>query len=145
MERVKLSPNVPDIVRIVHAVVEAGADAITAVNTMPGMLVDADAGSPVLFNKVGGVSGYALKPIALRCVYALAKVLAVPIIGPGGVMNGRDAAEMVSVGATAVGVGSAIHTRGPQAMELIAGELAAWMKSAGFQTIDEARGRALSV
>jgi dihydroorotate dehydrogenase (NAD+) catalytic subunit len=142
---VKLSPNVPDIVRIGHAVVEAGADAITAVNTMPGMLVDADAGVPVLFNKVGGLSGYALKPVALRCVYALAKALSVPIIGTGGVMTGRDAAEMLTVGAAAVGVGSAIHTRGPQAMELIAGELVAWLKSAGFHTIDEVRGRALTV
>jgi len=66
---IKLAPNVPDIARIAAAVVEAGADAITAINTMPGMIIDAEAGRPVLSNKVGGISGPALKPIALRCVY----------------------------------------------------------------------------
>ena len=113
---VKLSPNVPDIVRIGQAVVEAGADAITAINTMPGMLVDAESGTPVLSNKSGGLSGPAIKPIALRCVYELARHLPVPIIGTGGVINGRDAVEMLTVGATAVGVGSAIYTRGSHAI-----------------------------
>ena len=142
---VKLSPNVPDIVRIGQAVVEAGADAITAVNTMPGMLVDADAGVPVLSNKMGGLSGPALKPIALRCVYALAKQLSVPIIGTGGVTTGRDAAEMLTAGATAVGVGSAVYTRGPQAFSLILEELRTWMKSCGYRSLAEIRGRALSI
>lgn len=141
---VKLSPNVPDIERIGHAVVEAGADAITAINTMPAMLIDAEAGQPVLSNKVGGLSGAALKPIALRCVYTLAKHLRVPIIGTGGVLTGRDAAEMLTAGATAVGVGTAIYTRGPQAMRVILQELEDWMRGMGFTSLDAFRGRTLS-
>jgi dihydroorotate dehydrogenase (NAD+) catalytic subunit len=77
---VKLAPNVPDIARIAAAVVEAGADAITAINTMPGMVINADAGRPVLSNRIGGISGPALKPIALRCVYQIARTVRVPII-----------------------------------------------------------------
>ncbi len=142
---VKLTHNVPDIVKIGRVVIEAGADAITAINTMPGMLVDADAGVPILSNKIGGISGPALKPIALRCVYELAKKLPVPIIATGGVMNGRDAAEMLTVGATAVGVGSAIYTRGPQALGLIVEELRAWMNGCGFASLADVRGRALSL
>jgi dihydroorotate dehydrogenase (NAD+) catalytic subunit len=142
---VKLSPNVPDIVNIGRAVVEAGADAITATNTMPGMLVDAEAGIPVLSNRFGGLSGAALKPITLRCVYELALKLPVPIIGTGGVSTGRDAAEMLTVGATAVGVGSAIYSRGPQALGCIVDELRTWMRHCGYASLDEVRGRALSV
>ena len=80
---VKLSPNVPNIGRIAAAAVEAGADAITAVNAMPGMVIDSVTGKPVLHNKSGGVSGPALKPIALKCVYDIAKAVSVPIIGVG--------------------------------------------------------------
>lgn len=141
---VKLTPNVPDIVSIGRAVIEAGADAITAINTMPGMLVDAESGAPVLTNKIGGLSGPAIKPIALRCVYELARNLPVPIIGIGGVVNGRDAAEMLTVGATAVGVGSAIYTRGSHAIGLIVEELRVWMHGCGFASLKDVRGRALS-
>ena len=85
----KLSPNVPDIAAIARAVAAAGADAITAINTMPGMLVDAESGAPVLANGTGGISGPALKPIALRCVHEIAGAVGVPIIGTGGVLTGR--------------------------------------------------------
>jgi dihydroorotate dehydrogenase (NAD+) catalytic subunit len=141
---VKLSPNVPDIVRIAEVVVEAGADAITAINTMPGLVVDAEAGTPVLSNKMGGISGPALKPIALRCVYALAQKLTVPIIGTGGVTTGRDAVEMLTVGASAVGIGSAVYLRGPQAFSLILGELKSWMAGNDFHSLTAVRNRALA-
>ncbi|HNT77249.1 MAG TPA: dihydroorotate dehydrogenase [Anaerolineae bacterium] len=134
---VKLAPNVPDIARIAAAVVEAGADAITAINTMPGMVINADAGRPVLSNRIGGISGPALKPIALRCVYQIARTVRVPIIGTGGVTTGRDAAEMLLAGATAVGVGSAMWTRGVGALGDIAAELAVWMGQAGYGTLEE--------
>ncbi len=122
---VKLAPNVPSIARIAQAVVTAGADAITAVNTMPGMAIDVEAGRPVLANRVGGISGPALKPIALRAVYEISRAVRVPVIGTGGVMTGRDAAEMLLAGATAVGVGTAVWYRGPGVLEAILQELAA--------------------
>ncbi len=140
---IKLAPNVPNIGRIAAAIVEAGADAITAINTMPGMLIDAEAGRPVLSNRMGGVSGPALKPIALRCVYEIARAVRVPIIGAGGVTTGRDAAEMLMAGATAVGVGSAVWMRGVEALGDIAAELAAFMAQEGYATLDVMRGLAL--
>ena len=109
---IKLAPNVADIGGLAKVVEQAGADFITAVNTMPGMIIDARAGRPVLTNRVGGISGYALKPIALRCVAEIARSVSIPIIGVGGVSTGIDAVEMIMAGATAVGVGSAVYYRG---------------------------------
>ncbi len=120
---VKLSPNVPSIARIAMAVQSAGADAITAINTMPGMLIDVTSGQPILANRVGGISGPALKPIALRCVYEIAKVVSIPIIGTGGISTGQDAREMRQAGATVVGVGSAVYYRGVSALQQIYEEM----------------------
>ncbi|HNS01930.1 MAG TPA: dihydroorotate dehydrogenase [Anaerolineae bacterium] len=133
---VKLAPNVPDIARIARAVVAAGADAITAVNTMPGMVIDAASGRPVLSNQVGGVSGPALKPIALRAVFEIAQAVpATPIIGTGGVVTGQDAAEMLMAGAAVVGVGSAVWYRGVNAFGQINVELAAFMAGQGYPSV----------
>ena len=140
---VKLAPNVPDIGRIAKAVVDAGADVITAVNTMPGMIIDADAVQPVLFNRSGGISGPALKPIALRCVAEVARSVDVPIIGMGGVLSGRDAIEMLMVGASAVGLGSALWYRGPDAFRLILDEMQAFMKEHNIYSLGELVGKAL--
>lgn len=140
---VKLAPNVPDIGRIAAAVVEAGADAITAINTMPGMVIDPEAAQPVLSNKTGGISGPALKPIALRCVAEIARAVDVPIIGTGGVLTGRDAIEMVMAGSTAVGVGSAYWYRGEKALELIVEEMQAFMTEHGYSSLGEMRGKAV--
>ncbi|MEI2689333.1 MAG: dihydroorotate dehydrogenase [Anaerolineae bacterium] len=136
---VKLAPNVPDIARIAYAVVAAGADAITAVNTMPGMAIDAASGRPVLSNKVGGLSGPALKPIALRAVFEIAQAVDVPIIGTGGVSTGQDAAEMLMAGATVVGVGSAVWYRGVEAFGQINAELAAFMALHGYPSVASLR------
>ncbi len=130
----------PDIARIAAAVVEAGADAITAVNTVPGMVIDAESGLPVLSNSVGGVSGPALKPIALRCVYEISRAVRVPIIGTGGVTSGRDAAEMLMAGATVVGVGSAVWYRGVDAFTGINAELASFMQQHGYDSVAALRG-----
>ncbi|MGA2974670.1 MAG: dihydroorotate dehydrogenase [Spirochaetia bacterium] len=138
---VKLSPNVPDIASIARAVAAAGADAITAINTMPGMIVDPETGAPVLANGTGGISGPALKPIALRCVHEIASAVSVPLIGTGGVLTGVDAVEMISAGATAVGVGSAIFYRGEDAFTLIRDELAGWLETRGFHSLEDIRGR----
>ena len=125
---VKLAPNVPSIGRIARAVVDAGADALCAINTMPALVIDVESGQPVLANRSGGLSGPALKPIALKCVYDVYKACpGVPIIGTGGVTSGRDALEMIMAGATAVGVGSAIYYRGADAIGEIRAEMEAWL------------------
>jgi len=140
---IKLAPNVPSIARIARAVVEAGADAITAINTLPGMLIDAQAGQPVLANRVGGLSGWSLKPVALRCVAEIRQAVDVPIIGTGGVASGLDAAEMIMAGADAVGVGTAVWQRGPQVFALISEELMVFMKHRGFSDLRSMKGSAL--
>jgi dihydroorotate dehydrogenase (NAD+) catalytic subunit len=140
---VKLAPNVPDIGRIAKSVVDAGADVITAINTMPGMVIDIDAALPVLHNRSGGLSGPALKPIAVRCVAEIAQFVDVPIIGTGGVLAGRDAVEMMMAGATAVGVGSALWYRGPDAFNLINDELQEFLQNNGYKSVNEIIGKAL--
>jgi dihydroorotate dehydrogenase (NAD+) catalytic subunit len=135
---VKLAPNVPSIGRIARAVVAAGADALCVINTMPGMVIDAESGQPILANRSGGLSGPALKPIALKCVYDARKACPeTPIIGTGGVTTGVDAVEMLMAGATAVGVGSAIYYRGPSAISLIRAELAAWLDAHHIARVEE--------
>ncbi len=140
---IKLAPNVPDIARIAAAVEAAGADAITAINTMPGMLIDAVSGRPILSNRVGGISGPALKPIALRCVYEIAQAVSIPIIGTGGVTSGQDAAEMLMAGASVVGVGSAVYQRGVTVMKEIGQELVEFMAAQEIGAVAELRGRSL--
>ena len=137
---IKLAPNVPDIARIAAAVVEAGANAITAINTMPGMVIDPVSGWPLLHNRVGGISGPALKPVALRCVYEIAQATSAPIIGTGGVSTGQDAAEMLMAGASVVGVGSAVYYRGVSAMQQIGEELVAFMERNEIESVEAMRG-----
>jgi dihydroorotate dehydrogenase (NAD+) catalytic subunit len=140
---VKLAPNVPSIIQIAHAVVEAGADALCAINTMPGLVLDVESGQPILANASGGISGPALKPIALKCVFDLYRAFPnIPIIGTGGVTTGRDALEMVMAGATLVGIGSAIYYRGPNAITSISNEFGEWLHSHKIDDLAELRGRA---
>ena len=103
----KLAPNVPDIVPIARAAVEAGADAITICNTIPAMTIDLDSRRPVLGNITGGLSGPGLHPVAVALVYRAAQAVNVPIIGVGGIFTAEDALEFILAGATAVQVGSA--------------------------------------
>ncbi len=105
---VKLSPNVADITILAQAAVEAGADALTAVNTLKAMAIDTETMQPILSNKAGGLSGPAVKPVALRCVYDIAEQFDVPIIGCGGVTDWRDAVEFFLAGACAVQIGTAV-------------------------------------
>jgi dihydroorotate dehydrogenase (NAD+) catalytic subunit len=140
---VKLAPNVPDVTRIGRAVVEAGADALCAINTMPGLVIDVASGQPILANRSGGISGPALKPIALKCVYDLHQAMPdVPIIGTGGVTTGTDALEMIMAGATVVGIGSAVYYRGATAIQSILAELCEWLDAHGVEDINTLRGRA---
>jgi len=110
---------------------------------MPAMLIDALAAKPVLSNRTGGLSGPALKPIALRCVYELAQAVSVPIIGTGGVSSGIDAAEMLMAGATLVGIGSAVIKDGPSVFARICTELTTFMSDIGYAQLADLRGRAL--
>ncbi|RME30881.1 MAG: dihydroorotate dehydrogenase, partial [Thermoflexia bacterium] len=143
---VKLSPNVSDIVRIAEAVVEAGADGITAVNTLgPGMILDIETLQPVLSHGTGGISGPALRPIAVRCVYDICRTVDVPVIATGGVTTGRDAVEMILVGATAVGIGSAVYYRGLDVFRQVCEEIRDYMVRHGYQRLDDFRGLALGV
>ena len=137
---VKLSPNVTDITLVARAVAEAGADGISAINTLTGMLVDVYARRPILANRTGGLSGPAIRPLAVRCVYDLYCTVDLPIVGIGGVGSGRDAVEMIMAGATAVGIGSAVYGEGPGVFCRIAGEMRALMAELGYQTVDQMRG-----
>jgi dihydroorotate dehydrogenase (NAD+) catalytic subunit len=104
---VKLSPNVTDIVEIARAVEAEGADALSLINTLLGMAIDAEKRRPMLARVVGGLSGPAIKPVALRMVWQVANAVSVPIVGMGGVTDGTDAVEFLLAGATAVAVGTA--------------------------------------
>jgi dihydroorotate dehydrogenase (NAD+) catalytic subunit len=139
---VKLAPNVPDIAPIAEAVIRSGADMITVSNTMPGMVIDVEARRPVLSNKTGGISGEALRPIAVRMVYELYQAVSVPIIGTGGVLHGRDAVEMVMAGATAVGLATVAHRHGMAGLRRVLRELDEWMATHAISSLDEIRGAA---
>lgn len=136
----KLAPNVPDIRRIAKAVEEAGADAISAINTMPGMVIDVKTGKPILHNKSGGISGPALKPIAVKCVYDIYEAVKIPIIGIGGVTTGEDAVEMIMAGAVAVEIGTAIYYRGIDVFRKVSEEVRQFMEQNGYGTIKEMVG-----
>ncbi len=138
---VKLSPNATELLAVGRAVAAAGADGLTVGNTLgPGMLIDLEARRPILSNRVGGLSGPALRPVAVRCVYELAAVLELPIIGTGGVASGRDALEMVMAGAAAVGIGSALYDEGDAVFARVLTEMEAWMEREGVASLDEIRG-----
>ena len=137
---IKLSPNVHDIKEIAKAAEKAGADAITAINTATAMVIDIDVRKPILSNKIGGLSGPALKPIAIRCVYEIYESVKIPIIGTGGVTYGKDAIEMIMAGATGVGIGSGIYYRGLSIFKKVCKEMESWMKKNKVKNLDEIRG-----
>ena len=139
---VKLSPNVTDIRAIARAVQAAGADGITAINTLTGMVIDIQARRPVLANRTGGLSGPAIRPLAVRCVYEIYQAVDLPIVGTGGVTCGRDAVELIMAGATAVGIGSAVYDEGPEVFRRIGAEMEALMAGLGSETVEELRGAA---
>ncbi len=138
---VKLSPNVPNIGEIAKACEKAGADGITAINTVgPGMVIDLKTRRPILTNKCGGMSGPAVKPIMIRCVYDIYESVKIPILGVGGVETGEDAAEAIMAGACAVGIGTGIANRGITVFEEVSKELESFMKKEGFKSIEDMKG-----
>lgn len=137
---VKLSPDVTDLPAIAEAVVEAGADALSLINTTLGMAIDTRTFRPKLSTGTGGLSGPAIRPIALRCVYLVHRALPhVPIVGMGGIACAEDAIEFVLAGATAVAVGTA-NFYDPLATEKIARGIAEWCETRGVRTLDEIKG-----
>ena len=131
---VKLSPNVTDVVSMAKACVDAGADSLSLINTLIGMAIDLKKRRPVLANVTGGFSGPAIKPVALRMVWQVARAVKVPIIGIGGIMNATDALEFILAGATAVQVGTASFIN-PGAAQTIVEEMEAWMLANGVADI----------
>ncbi len=140
---VKLSPNIPEICAVAKAAEDAGANAITAVNSMgPGMIINIEAQKPILSFKVGGVTGDALRPIAVRCVYDLYKAVKIPVIGVGGISTGRHAIEMIMAGASAVGIGTGVYYRGIEVFKRVCEEMTLWMEENGFDDINKIVGAA---
>lgn len=136
---VKLTPSVADIRPIVEAVTDAGADAITVSNTVPAMAIDVARRRPTLATTFGGLSGPAIKPIALRDVYLASSVTDLPVIASGGIASGLDAVEFIMAGASAVQVGTATF-RDPRAPWRVLDELRAWCEAEGVQRLDEIVG-----
>lgn len=137
---VKLSPNAWNIGELAKAAEAAGSDALTVVNTVSGLMIDVRTRMPILHNRYGGVSGPALFPIALKCVYDCYKAVDIPIIGTGGITTGEDALAMIMAGATLLGVGSAVYYRGDDAFAQITAEMKTIMQEENITSLDEIRG-----
>jgi dihydroorotate dehydrogenase (NAD+) catalytic subunit len=139
---VKLSPNVTDIVEIACAVADAGADAISLINTLKGMAIDTLSRKPVLGNVSGGLSGPAIKPVALYMVYQVARAVKVPVIGCGGIATANDALEFIMAGASAIQVGTANFTNPCTPLDILGG-LERFMKKEGIRNLSELIGAAI--
>ncbi|MFH1306863.1 MAG: dihydroorotate dehydrogenase [Candidatus Micrarchaeota archaeon] len=133
---IKLSANVPNIGEISRACEEGGADCISAINTLPAMLIDIYAKKPVLANKYGGLSGPAIFPIALHAVNEIRNSTSLPIIGGGGIISGKDAVQMLMAGANAISIGSALYYR-EKTFEKIKHELIEFMEKEKYEKIED--------
>jgi dihydroorotate dehydrogenase (NAD+) catalytic subunit len=140
---VKLSPNVADITDIAVAVENAGADAVTLINTLKGMAININTGKPVLGNIFGGLSGPAIKPVALAMVYRVADAVKIPVIGCGGIVNAEDAIEFLMAGASAVQVGTVNMINPAAALEIIDG-ITRFLDKKGYKSLKDIVGIARS-
>lgn len=138
---VKLTPNTGDITRVAMAVAEAGADAISLINTLKGMAIDIARRRPVLTNIIGGLSGPAIKPVALAMVYEVAGTVEVPVIGCGGIICAADAIEFIMAGASAVQVGSATFSNPRVSLDILEG-IEQFMQKEGIKKLSELIGAA---
>ncbi|MGN0891297.1 MAG: dihydroorotate dehydrogenase [Candidatus Spyradenecus sp.] len=135
----KLAPNVPDVRPFVRAAQEAGANAISLINTLPAMAVDLETRRPVLANRVGGLSGAGIHPIALKHVWEAAQVAEVPLLAMGGIFTAKDALDFILVGATAVAVGTATFIDPLAPLHVLEG-MEAWLDAHGIADINDFRG-----
>ncbi|MFY9359127.1 MAG: dihydroorotate dehydrogenase [Bacillota bacterium] len=138
---VKLTPNVADITSIAKAAVEAGADALSLINTLVGMAIDIHTMRPVLGNVTGGLSGPAIKPVALRCVWQVSQAVSVPVIGMGGISSAEDALEFIMAGASAVAVGTGLLTN-PEIPRKITTGIQEFCQAKGIPALKEIVGGA---
>ncbi len=136
---VKLSPNVTDITEIAKAAVSGGADALSLINTLTGMKIDIYKRQPILFRKIGGMSGPAVKPVAVRMVYQVCKAVDVPVIGMGGISNAEDAIEFIMAGATGVSIGTANFINPRATVETVEG-IEEYMRKYNVKDLSEIRG-----
>jgi dihydroorotate dehydrogenase (NAD+) catalytic subunit len=136
---VKLSPNVTDIGMMAHVAADAGADAVSLVNTFLSLVIDVETRRPRIANITGGLSGPAIKPIAVRMVYEVSKAVKIPIVGMGGILRAEDAVEFMLAGATAVQVGTASYAD-PRAVENIANGLKRWCAAHGIAQVGSLTG-----
>ncbi len=136
----KLTPNVTDVVEIAKAAVEAGSDAITAVNTFRAMAIDIETGRPILACKIGGLSGPAIKSIAIRCVYEISRVVDVPVVGCGGISNWQDAVEFILAGASAIQIGTAIAYNDFNVFHDIVDGIQAYLVRKGYGSVEKLVG-----
>ncbi len=137
---VKLSPNITSMADVAEVAVEAGADGLTIMNTVKAMAIDVETAMPILGNRVGGLSGPAIKPIALRCVYDVFERVKVPIMGCGGIVDWRDAVEFLLAGASAVQIGTAISFKGANVFRGVALGIERYLKSKHFKKVEEIVG-----
>ena len=134
----KLSPNVADIAAVARAAQDAGADAVCAINTVgPGMAIDIELNRPILSNREGGLSGPAIRPLAVRAVWRIAASVTIPIIGMGGVATAEDVIELVMAGASVVGIGTALYHSGPELFGTVAGEMRSYLSRKGYHRPSE--------
>ncbi|MCQ2078971.1 MAG: dihydroorotate dehydrogenase [archaeon] len=137
---VKLTPNTHILPQIALAAQDGGADAVVAINTLKAMVISPEFAKPFLSNKFGGLSGAAVKPVGVRAIYDLYKVVSIPLVGVGGICNWRDAAEYIMAGASAFQVGSAVLTDGPEVFSRINTDLQKFMEEYGYDSIASMRG-----
>ncbi len=137
---VKLSPNVTSIADIALAVQDAGADAVSLINTLMGMVIDIEKRKPVLSIATGGMSGPAVKPVAVRCVWQVAKAVSIPVVGLGGIMNAHDAIEFFMAGASAIEIGTA-NFIDPAVTVKVAEGISDWLDQHGCKSVNEIVGQ----
>ena len=136
---VKLSPNVTDIASIARAVEDCGADAVSLINTLMGMAIDTERRRPVLSIATGGLSGPAVKPVALRMVWQVARAVKIPVVGLGGIMNATDAIEFLMAGASAIEIGTA-NFIDPAISEKVAIGINDWLDAHGVNDVHDIIG-----
>jgi dihydroorotate dehydrogenase (NAD+) catalytic subunit len=137
---VKLTPNVASIVEVARAAERGGAAGLTAINTVRAMVIDVETAKPILGNKVGGLSGPAIKPIAVRCVYEVYEAVKIPVVGCGGISSWQDAAEFIQAGASAVQIGTAIAAKGLDVFKQVTDGIDVFLRKKGFGSVKEIVG-----
>ncbi len=139
---VKLSPNVTNIVEIAEVAADAGADALTAINTLRATAIDIETTRPILSNRIGGLSGPAIKPVAVRCVYEIYEKVGIPIIGSGGLVSWEDAVEFLLAGAMAVQIGTALMIQDANVFKMVTEGVETYLRRKSFKNVKDIVGLA---